>query len=120
MMAPEIHDWVLLYLIRLGHKNLNLVFGGSYDGCFGLLGAVDYGTSHVEEGAMFKKEWEKHGAIVDAGGDCMMGPWGQGEEAQACGRISPALTHDHQSVRDRNSSMLPRCLGWRGWCWMEK
>ena len=28
MNAPEIHDWVLLYLIRLGHKNLNLVFGG--------------------------------------------------------------------------------------------
>jgi hypothetical protein len=31
MNAPEIHDWTLLYLIRLGHKNLNLVYSGGYD-----------------------------------------------------------------------------------------
>lgn len=76
MNEPDIHDWALLYLIRLGHKNLNLVFGGSYDGCFGLLGAADYGTRYVEEAATFKAEWEKHGAVVEAGGDCMMGPIG--------------------------------------------
>ena len=76
MNEPEIRKWVLLYLIRLGHKNLNLVFGGGYDGCFGLLGAADYGTSHVEEAALFKKTWEKRGAVVEAGGDCMMGPIG--------------------------------------------
>ncbi|CAG1009319.1 putative FAD-linked oxidoreductase [Anaerolineales bacterium] len=76
MLAPEIHDWSLLYLIRLGHKNLNLVFGGSYDGCFGLVGAADFGASHAEEAGQFKKEWEQHGAIVEAGGDCMMGPIG--------------------------------------------
>ncbi|MBN2115678.1 MAG: FAD-binding oxidoreductase [Anaerolineales bacterium] len=76
MNVPEIHDWVLLYLIRLGHKNLNLVFSGGYDGAFGLLGAMDYGAAHAEEAAQFKKTWEKRGAIVDAGGDCMMGPIG--------------------------------------------
>ncbi len=76
MNTPEINQWMLLYLIRLGHKNLNLVFGGSYDGCFGLLGPVDYGTSHVEEAGEFKKEWEKRGAIVAGGGDCSMGPIG--------------------------------------------
>jgi glycolate oxidase len=76
MNEPEINQWMLLYLIRLGHKNLNLVFGGSYDGCFGLLGPVDYGTSHVEEAGEFKKEWEKRGAIVAGGGDCTMGPIG--------------------------------------------
>jgi len=76
MNAPDIHDWTLLYLIRLGHKNLNLVFGGSYDGCFGLLGPIDFGATHAEEAAEFKKEWEKRGAIVEAGGDCMMGPIG--------------------------------------------
>ena len=76
MNEPEIHDWALLYLIRLGHKNLNLVFGGSYDGCFGLVGAADHGTSYVEEVAEFKKVWEKRGAIVEAGGDCTMGPIG--------------------------------------------
>ncbi|MBN1313594.1 MAG: FAD-binding oxidoreductase [Anaerolineae bacterium] len=76
MLEPEIHDWSMLYLIRLGHKNLNLVFGGSYDGCFGLLGAADFGAAHAEEASEFKKEWEKHGAVVQAGGDCMMGPIG--------------------------------------------
>jgi glycolate oxidase len=76
MNQPDIHDWTLLYLIRLGHKNLNLVFGGSYDGCFGLLGAADYGAPNAEEAAQFKKEWEMRGAVVEAGGDCMMGPIG--------------------------------------------
>ncbi len=76
MDEPDIHDWVLLYMIRLGHKNLNLVFGGGYDGCFGLLGTADYGASYAEEAAQFKKKWEKRGAIVEAGGDCMMGPIG--------------------------------------------
>ncbi len=76
MNAPEIRDWVLLYLVRLGHKNLNLVFGGGYDGCYGLLMPMDYGAAHAEESAQFKIPWEKKGAIVDAGGDCMMGPIG--------------------------------------------
>ncbi len=76
MLDPAIHDWSLLYLVRLGHKNLNLVFGGSYDGAFGLLGAIDFGTAHAEEAAAFKAEWEEKGAVVKAGGDCMMGPIG--------------------------------------------
>jgi hypothetical protein len=76
MNEPEINQWMLLYLIRLGHKNLNLVFGGSYDGAFGLVGVPDYGTSHAEEAAEFKKTWEQRGAVVQAGGDCMMGPIG--------------------------------------------
>jgi FAD/FMN-containing dehydrogenase len=76
MNQPEVHDWALLYLVRLGHKNLNLVFGGSYDGCFGLLGAADFGASNAEEAGEFKKKWEQRGAIVEAGGDCSMGPIG--------------------------------------------
>jgi hypothetical protein len=73
MNDPDLHNWTLLYLIRLGHKNLNLVYGGGYDGCFGLVGTPDYGTQHVEEAAAFKAQWEKKGCIVAAGGDCMMG-----------------------------------------------
>jgi hypothetical protein len=76
MNEPEINRWMLLYLVRLGHKNLNLVFGGSYDGAFGLVGPADYGTTYAEEAAEFKKEWEKRGAVVQAGGDSMMGPIG--------------------------------------------
>jgi hypothetical protein len=76
MNSDDINPWMLLYLIRLGHKNLNLVFGGSYDGCFGFLGAADHGAANAEEASQFKKKWEKHGAIVAGGGDCMMGPIG--------------------------------------------
>jgi hypothetical protein len=73
MLEPDLHDWSLLYLIRLGHKNLNLVYGGGYDGCFGLFGPPDYGTQHIEDITNFKIEWEKKGQIVAAGGDCTMG-----------------------------------------------
>jgi hypothetical protein len=73
MAEKEIHDWVLLYLVRLGHKNLNLVFGGGYDGCFGMMGPPDLGTAHVEAAGQLKREWEQKGAIVAAGGDCMIG-----------------------------------------------
>jgi hypothetical protein len=73
MNDPDLHNWSLLYLLRLGHKNLNLVYGGGYDGCFGLGGPPDHGIQYVEEAASFKSEWEKKGYIVAAGGDCMMG-----------------------------------------------
>ncbi len=73
MNDPDLYNWALLYMIRLGHKNLNLVYGGGYDGCFGLVGVPDFGTQHVEEAGEFKAQWEKKGNIVAAGGDCMMG-----------------------------------------------
>jgi hypothetical protein len=73
MLDPDIRDWALAYLIRLGHKNLNLVYGGGYDGCFGLQGSPDFGIQYIEEASAFKKDWEKKGAMVAAGGDCTMG-----------------------------------------------
>jgi hypothetical protein len=76
MSDPEIAGWAAAYLIRLGHKNLNLVFAGGYEGCFGTFGPPDVGSSFVEEITDFKKKWEDKGAIVAAGGDCMMGGLG--------------------------------------------
>jgi len=73
MNDPALRNWALLYLVKLGHKNLNLVYGGGYDGCFGFPGPPDFGIQYVEEAAEFKRRWEKQGAIVAAGGDCMMG-----------------------------------------------
>jgi hypothetical protein len=70
---PELNGWSLMYMVRLGHKNLNLVYGGGYDGCFGLGGPPDFGTQHVEDVTNFKLEWEKKGTFVAAGGDGMMG-----------------------------------------------
>ncbi len=76
MLDSDIANWAMVYLLRLGHKNLNLVFAGGYEGCFGTFGPPDYGTSNVEEITAFKRQWEQKGAIVAAGGDCMMGGLG--------------------------------------------
>jgi len=80
MLEPDFYDWSALYMIRLGHKNLNLVYGGGYDGCFGLGGSPDNATSdtpeRIEQVTAFKAEWEKKGNIVAAGGDAMMGGLG--------------------------------------------
>jgi glycolate oxidase len=73
MLDPDIADWSFLYMVRLGHKNLNLVYGGGYDGCFGLQGSPDFGTQYIEEVTEFKREWENKGNIVASGGDCAMG-----------------------------------------------
>jgi FAD/FMN-containing dehydrogenase len=85
MNDPVIQNWSLLYLIRLGHKSINLIYSGGYDGCFGLMGPPDFGTAHVEEAGGFKKEWEAKGNIVAAGGDCMMGSVGTIGGGGICG-----------------------------------
>jgi glycolate oxidase len=70
---PDIKSWSLLYLIRLGHKNLNFVYAGGYEGNFGLVGVPEFGASHVAEAAAFKRKWEQeHTAIAAVGGDSAM------------------------------------------------
>ncbi len=76
MDTEHLRNYTLLYLLRLGHKSLNLVYGGGYDGNFGMINAIDFGSQRAEEAGDFKREWEKKGQIVAAGGDCMMGPIG--------------------------------------------
>jgi len=75
---PVLRNWSLLYFLKMGHKNLNMVYTGSYDGCFGGFGGPpDRGIKCVEEAAKFKKDWEDtYDTIVAAGGDCMMGSIG--------------------------------------------
>jgi hypothetical protein len=69
----EIKRWSLLYMIRMGHKNLNFLFAGGYEGAIGLFGIPDFGSSHMEEASEFKRQWEKKGAIALSGGDSEMG-----------------------------------------------
>ncbi len=76
MDTEHLKNYTLLYLLRLGHKALNLVYGGGYDGNFGMINAIDFGSQRAEEAGAFKAEWEKKGQIVAGGGDCMMGPIG--------------------------------------------
>lgn len=76
METEHLRNYTLLYLLRLGHKALNLVYGGGYDGNFGMINSIDFGAQRAEEVGAFKREWEEKGQIVQAGGDCMMGPIG--------------------------------------------
>jgi hypothetical protein len=73
MLDPEIAKWSLLYMLRMGHKALNLVYGGGYDGAFCQFWTPDALALHQESAAQFKSQWEKKGAMVEAGGDCGMG-----------------------------------------------
>jgi hypothetical protein len=77
MEEPFVKDWSLLFLLRLGHKNLNFVYAGGYEGCFGNFGTPDYACARVELAADFKRKWEQeHDYFAQAGGDCMMGGMG--------------------------------------------
>jgi glycolate oxidase len=74
MSDPEIRDWVLMYLLRLGHKNLNYTLCGAYEGNFGLSGNVFVAASVMEEASALKKKWEDEtDYIAQVGGDSDMG-----------------------------------------------
>lgn len=74
MLDKEMEDYVLLYLLRLGHKNLNYVLCGAYEGNFGLSPNVFVSSRVMEEASALKRKWETettHFAAV--GGDSDMG-----------------------------------------------
>ncbi len=74
MLEKDMHDYALLYLIRLGHKNLNYVMCGAYEGTFGLSGNVWKAIQVAEEAAAIKKKWEQeHDHIAATGGESAMG-----------------------------------------------
>ena len=74
MLEKDIHDWALMYLIRLGHKNLNYAMCGAYEGAFGLSGNVHVATPLMEEASALKRKWEQEtDYIVANGGDSEMG-----------------------------------------------
>ncbi len=74
MLEKDKHDYALLYLTRLGHKNLNFVMCGAYEGTFGLSSNVWKTIQVVEEAVALKRKWEvEHDSIAATGGDSAMG-----------------------------------------------
>lgn len=74
MLQKDMMDYVLMYLIRMGHKNLNFVYCGAYEGNFGLSGNLYVSASVMEEAAALKKKWETETTHIAAiGGDSDMG-----------------------------------------------
>jgi hypothetical protein len=102
MEDPDIKNWSLTSLLRLGHKNLNFVFSGGYEGCFGVGGVPDYSCPKVELAGDFKRKWEQeHDSFVAAGGDCTMGGMGGigGGGLTAWENFTHFDSHDAKSVR---------------------
>jgi hypothetical protein len=74
MEDPQIAAWNLLYLVRMGHKNLNFVMCGAYEGNFGLSSNLWVSASVMEEATALKKKWEDETNYIAAtGGDSDMG-----------------------------------------------
>jgi hypothetical protein len=74
MMDKEMDDFVLLYLIRMGRKNLNYVLCGAYEGNYGLSSNVFVSSGVMEEAAELKRKWETETTHIAAvGGDSDMG-----------------------------------------------
>ena len=71
----ENNEWLMTYFVRMGHKNLNYVLCGSYEGCFGLNGAnLVKSAQYAEKAYALKREWEeKDTFFAKVGGDCSMG-----------------------------------------------
>lgn len=126
METETIRNYTLLYLLRLGHKSLNLVYGGGYDGNFGMINAIDFGAQRAEEAGSFKLEWEKKGQIVAAGGDAMMGPIG-GQGGGGTGLWENFTCFDSASKESTDGALAffdasfeyTKSKGWSG-CGFEK
>lgn len=74
MLDKDISDWAKLYLLRLGHKNLNFTYCGSFEGNVGLTSNVYVATSVIEEISGIRRKWEQErGGIAATGGDSAMG-----------------------------------------------
>ena len=74
MNDKEISDWVKLYLLRLGHKNLNYTLCVSYEGNYGMSPNVFVTTKLMEEASALKDKITKASTgIADTGGDSDMG-----------------------------------------------
>ena len=73
MLQPEVHDWVALYLLRLGHKNLNYTLCSSYEGSGGLSNNVFVTAKVMEEYHELREEFDKtSNALAATGGDSEM------------------------------------------------
>ncbi|MDR1571152.1 MAG: FAD-binding oxidoreductase [Clostridiales Family XIII bacterium] len=74
MLDKEMRDFVLLYLLRLGRKNLNYTLCSSYEGNFGMSSNVFVAAPLMEEASALKRKWEQDTPHIAAvGGDSDMG-----------------------------------------------
>ena len=102
-LKPENEEYLLTYLIRLGHKNLNYVLCGSYEGHYGLCGHNQVVSASVmEEASAIREKAQNEGTYMAAtGGDSMMGSLagiGGGGGPMGCEFFMCFDAHDRESI----------------------
>ena len=77
-LIPENEEYLKSYLLRLGHKNLNYVMMGGYEGCFGMDAANQIHTCELISKAFeIHEKGQNEGTFMAAvGGDTAMGSLG--------------------------------------------
>jgi glycolate oxidase len=73
MSDPVMERFTLLYLIKMGYKNLNSVYAGSFLGSFCQRGSPDFMIKYVPVAEEVMKRHQEAGLVVDCGDDAMMG-----------------------------------------------
>ena len=74
MQDPKFTKWTLAYLIRMGHKNLNFVMCGGYEGNMAWSSNVFVDAEYMEEVVQMKRDWElEHDYFAAVGGDSGLG-----------------------------------------------
>ena len=72
-LEPEMEQFSLLYLLRMGKKNLNFVYTGGWIGNFMQPGTPDFVKKYVPIAEDATERYQAKGLLVDCGSDSMMG-----------------------------------------------
>ena len=84
-LEPEMEQFSLLYLLRLGKKNLNFVYTGGWIGNFMQSGTPDFLKKYRQVAEDATREYQKKGLLVDCGDNSMMGSMGSIGGGGNCG-----------------------------------
>lgn len=69
---PDLNEWLMMFFLRMGHKNLNFVLCGGYEGHLGLCASdITYSASICEEAFALREKMFASGAsyMANVGGD---------------------------------------------------
>jgi hypothetical protein len=72
-LEPEMEQFSLLYLLRLGKKNLNFVYTGGWIGNYMQSGTPDFVKKYEPLAEATTEKYQEKGLLVDCGSDSMMG-----------------------------------------------
>lgn len=103
-LRPEMEQWLLMYFLRLGHKNLNYALCGAYEGHLGLMTPNLVRSAELcEQAYAFRREWEEKDDFMAAvGGDTAMGSIstiGGGAGTMPWEFFAHFDAHDKESIR---------------------